>query len=154
MDSKNRIYLPAQLKALMPEQMLKVIDLLFIFQKEDATITYSKKNSLFLHMDEVITDQAIQTAIDINLLLPVGVENGIYKFKINQDVIKKFQEIALKDIQDKNLINLSGNITFKTRMSQGDTSAPKTEMSTEEMQKMILMLQAQLMQKRNSELSY
>lgn len=154
MDSKNRIYLPAQLKALMPEQMLKVIDLLFIFQKEDATITYSKKNSLFLHMDEVITDQAIQTAIDINLLLPVGVENGIYKFKINQDVIKKFQEIALKDIQDKNLINLSGNITFKTRMSQGDTSAPKTEMSTEEMQKMILMLQAQLMQKKNSELSY
>lgn len=154
MDSKNRIYLPAQLKALMPEQMLKVIDLLFIFQKEDATITYSKKNSLFLHMEEVITDQAIQTAIDINLLLPVGVENGIYKFKINQDVIKKFQEIALKDIQDKNLINLSGNITFKTRMSQGDTSAPKTEMSTEEMQKMILMLQAQLMQKKNSELSY
>lgn len=154
MDSKNRIYLPAQLKALMPEQMLKVIDLLFIFQKEDATITYSKKNSLFLHMDEVITDQAIQTAIDINLILPVGVENGIYKFKINQDVIKKFQEIALKDIQDKNLINLSGNITFKTRMSQGDTSAPKTEMSTEEMQKMILMLQAQLMQKKNSELSY
>ena len=142
----NRIYLPLQIKALLPAEAYKVIDLLTVFQKEDGTVSYSKRNAEFLHMDEVICEQAVQTAIDIKLFLPVGVDGGVYRFKLNTDVIKRAQEVSLKDIPEKKMINLSGNITFKTRMKNG-IEEPKggiDDMSYDEMKKMLIQISARM----------
>lgn len=138
---KGKIYLPMQIKALMPSDMYKVLDVLVAFQK-DGIISYSKRNAEFIHVDLAVADQAIQTAIDIKLLIPVEKDGGVYKFKINEDVIKRAQEVSLKDISSKKMIKLSTDITFKSQKNEDKKDVDC--MSYSEMKKMLLMLQARM----------
>ena len=138
---KGKIYLPMQIKALMPSDMYKVLDVLVAFQKE-GIVSYSKRNAEFFHMDLAVADQAIQTAIDIKLLIPVEKDGGVYKFRINEDVIKRAQEVNLKDISSKKMIKLSTDITFKSQKNEEKKDVDC--MSYDEMKKMLLMLQARM----------
>lgn len=138
---EKKIYLPMQLKALMPADMYKVLDVLVAFQKE-GIVSYSKRNAEFIHIDQSIADQAIQTAVDLKLLKPIEKDGGIYKFRINEEVIKRAQEVNLKDIPGKNLIKLSTDITFKNEKKEEKTGIDI--MSYEEMKKMLLMIQAKM----------
>lgn len=138
---KGKIYLPMQIKALMPSDMYKVLDVLVAFQKE-GIVSYSKRNAEFLHMDEAICDQAVQTAVDVKLFIPVGKDGGVFKFKINEDIIKRAQEVSLKDIPGKKMISLSTNITFKSQKKEEKKDVDC--MSYDEMKKMLLMLQARM----------
>lgn len=109
----NRIFLPLQLKALMPADMFKVMDTIFGFQKEDGMVTYSKRNAEFLHIDQAIADQCIQTAVDRKIITPVGMDGGVYKFKINEGTIEAIKHIPLPEIARKPLLKLSDEIKFK-----------------------------------------
>lgn len=134
---EQKIFIPHQLKALLPAEMYKVLDTLFAFQKE-GTITYSKRNSEFLHIDQSICDQCIQTAIDKKIIEPIEMTGGIYRFKINKPLVETAKTLSLSDIPNKPLIKLSEEITFKEQMK---TKQP----SNEELMEQIRRLQAQLM---------
>lgn len=142
METK-KIYLPMQVKYLMPESMYKVIDALVVFQKE-GIVSYSKKMCEYLHMDEPIVEQCVQTAIDINLFTPIDKNGGIFRFKINEDTVKKMNEIVLKDVNHIKLITLSTEIKFKNNSSESKPASDFDDMSEEDMKKMILMMQARL----------
>lgn len=133
----EKIYLPHQLKALLPAEMYKVLDTLFAFQKE-GIVTYSKRNADFLHLDNAITDQAIQTAINYKIIAPIEMAGGVYKFKIVGETIEKAKLVQLTDIPNKPLLKLADEITFKQTMN-------KPEPSTEALLEQIRVLQAQLM---------
>ena len=141
---KQRIFLPLQLYALMPEPMMKLIYLLTVFQKENGEIWYSRRNAYFAHIDEALCDQSIQTAVDIGMISLVGKEGGIFKFKISNDFLEKVQKIPLKDIPEKKAIKLSTEITFKNEKSQSPD-----EMSPDEMKRMIQILSARLNEEEN-----
>ena len=141
MENK-RLYLTLQIKTLMPESMYKVIDILFALQK-DGMVGYSKKTAELAHIDSSIADQAVQTAINHKILIPIGVESGIYRFKLNEDVLKKSLSVDFKDLVGYNLFELATEITFKENMS----SSPD-DMSEDEMKAQILLLQAKLKEKR------
>lgn len=137
---EKKIYLPMQIKCLMPDTMYKVIDLLFAFQK-NGIVNYSKRTCECLHIDVAIVEQCVQSGIDIGLLTAIEKEGGIYRFKINEEAIKKFRNIEWKDVPDIKMIGLSSEITFKNEkkpVSRFD------DMSDEDMKKLILTMQATL----------
>ena len=139
----KKTYLPMQVKYLMPESMYKVIDALVVFQK-DGIMSYSKKMCEYLHMDESIVEQCIQTAIDMKLFTLAEKNCGIFKFKLNEDTIKKMNEIVLKDVNHIKLIKLATEIKFKNNSSESKPASDFDDMSEEDMKKMILMMQARL----------
>lgn len=134
----EKFYLPMQVKALLPSDMYKVLDALMTFQKEGGTITYSKRNAEFLHLDQAIAEQAVQTAINYKLIEPIEQAGGVYKFKINQTTLETAKLTPLTEIPNKPLLKLATDITFKQEMG----SKQKTN---EELLEEIRKLQAQLM---------
>ena len=134
----EKFYLPMQIKALLPSDMYKVLDALMTFQKEGGTITYSKRNAEFLHLDQAIAEQAVQTAINYKLIEPIEQAGGVYKFKINQTTLETAKLTPLTEIPNKPLLKLATDITFKQEMG----SKQKTN---EELLEEIRKLQAQLM---------
>lgn len=139
----DKIYLPMQVKALLPSDVYKVLDALMTFQKE-GTITYSKRNAEFLHLPVEITDQAIQTAINYNLIKPIEMSGSVYKFSINASVLEAAKLTPLTEIPNKPLLKLSNEITFKQEMG---SKQPSTEALLEQ----IRQLQAQLMNQVKNE---
>lgn len=121
----------------MPSDMYKTMITLAAFQKE-GIISYSKKNADFLHLDQAVTDQVIQTAINYKLIEPIEQTGGVYKFKINQTVMETAKLTPLTEIPNKPLLKLATDITFKQEMG----SRQKTN---EELLEEIRKLQAQLM---------
>lgn len=109
---EKRIYLPLQLKVLMQPEMYKTADVLFASQK-DGKITYSKRNSQFLKLDEAITDQAVQTLIDKKIIAPEGKENGYWRFRIIEETLEKYKALDWETVGSAGLIPLSEEIKFK-----------------------------------------
>lgn len=101
----------------MPGDMYKVLDTLFAFQREGC-ITYSKRNCEFLHLDQAVVEQAIQTAINYKIIEPLEMNGGVYKFKINQATIEASKLIQLNGIPNKPLFKLADEIKFKGVMKE------------------------------------
>lgn len=133
----SKIYIPAQVSMLMPSDMYKVMTTLTAFQKE-GIISYSRRNAQFLHLDEAIADQAIQTAINYKIIEPVSAEGGVYRFKLVQPTLEAAKLVQLTDIPNKPLLKPAESIEFKETMK---TKQP----SNEELLEKIRQLQAQLM---------
>lgn len=110
----EKIYLPAQVSYLMPSDLYKVATSLFAFQK-DGEVSYSKRNATYLHIDQAIADQCIQTLIDYKLITPAGQDGGVYKFKINASTIEAAKLTPLTEIPNKPLLRLSEEIKWKNQ---------------------------------------
>ena len=135
----EKIYLPYQVSMLMPGDMYKTMVALFASQK-DGVISYSKRNCEFLHLDQAIVEQAIQTAIDHKLITPVEQSGGVYRFKIIQPTIEAAKMTSVTDIPNKPLLKLSTDITFKN-MSNTKPMTPEEILSQIQTLKQMLMKQ-------------
>lgn len=133
----EKIYLPAQVSYLMPSDLYKVATTLFAFQKE-GEVSYSKRNSTYLHLDQAIADQCIQTLVDYKLIIPVGQDGGVWKFKINASTIEAAKLTPLTEVPNKPCLKLSDEIKWK---NQTTTKA----MSPEEILSQIQTLKQMLM---------
>lgn len=127
----------------MPSDLFKVATTLFAFQK-DGEVSYSKRNATYLHIDQAIADQCIQTLIDYKLITPVGQDGGVWKFKINAPVIEAAKSQPLTEIPSKPILKLSEDIKWK---QQTNTK----ELSAEEILSQIDALKRQLMTKVKAE---
>lgn len=139
----EKIYLPAQVSYLMPSDLYKVATTLFAFQK-DGEVSYSKRNATYLHIDQAIADQCIQTLVDYKLITPAGQDGGVYKFKINASTIEAAKLQPLTEVPNKPLIKLSDEIKWKNQ-------ATTKELSPEEILGQIEALKRQLMTKVKAE---
>lgn len=133
----EKIYLNLKLKCLLPIEVYKVADILFACQK-DGYVTYSSNNVKSMHMPKEVVEIAIQTLIDRQILDQPVKEGNFWKFKINADGIKRYQDSSWDDINEAPALRKSSEVKF--------THQPQTEdMSVEEMKKQIAQLQAMLM---------
>lgn len=107
----------------MPGDMYKVLDTLFAFQKEEGMITYSRKNCEFLHLDQAIVEQAIQTAIDYKLIEYVSQDGGVYKFRILKPTIEVAKQIPLNEVPNKALFKPSDEIKWKEQATTKERTA-------------------------------
>lgn len=135
----EKIYLPAQISYLMPSDLYKVATTLFAFQKE-GEVSYSKRNATYLHLDQAIADQCIQTLVDYKLITPAGQDGGVWKFKINAPVIEAAKLQPLTEIPNKPILKLSSEITFK-QMSNTKPMTPEEILSQIQTLKQMLMKQ-------------
>ena len=133
----EKIYLPYQVSMLMPGDMYKTMVALFASQK-DGVISYSRRNCDFLHLDQAIVEQAIQTAIDHKLITPVEQSGGVYRFKIIQSTIEGAKLTPVTEIPNKPLLRLSEDITFK-QMNNTKPMSPEEILSQIQTLKQMLM---------------
>ena len=145
----EKIYLPYQVSMLMPGDMYKTMVALFASQK-DGVISYSKRNCEFLHLDQAIVEQAIQTAIDHKLITPVEQSGGVYRFKIIQPTIEAAKMTSVTDIPNKPLLKLSTDITFKN-MSNTKPMTPEEILSQIQTLKQMLMKQVKTEQNNDAD---
>lgn len=139
----EKIYLPAQVSYLMPSDLYKVATTLFAFQKE-GEVTYSKRNATYLHIDQAICDQCIQTLIDYKLIEFIEQAGGVYRFKIVQPTIEAAKMSQLTEVPNKPLLKLSDEIKWKQQTTT-------KELSPEEILGQIEALKRQLMTKVKAE---
>lgn len=139
----EKIFLPAQISYLMPSDLYKVATTLFAFQKE-GEVSYSKRNATYLHIDQAIADQCIQTLVDYKLITPVGQDGGVWKFKINASTIEAAKSQPLTEIPSKPVLRLSEDIKWKQQ-------ATTKELSPDEILRQIEALKRQLMTKVKAE---
>ena len=123
----------------MPSDLFKVATALFAFQK-DGEISYSRRNASYLHVDESICDQCIQTLIDYKLIEFSELRGGVYYFKINEAIIEAARLSPLTDIPNKPLFRLSDEIKWKQQAST-------KEMDEKEIMERIRQLQGLLKKK-------
>ena len=133
----------------MPGDMYKTMVALFASQK-DGVISYSKRNCEFLHLDQAIVEQAIQTAIDHKLITPVEQSGGVYRFKIIQPTIEAAKMTSVTDIPNKPLLKLSTDITFK-QMSNTKPMTPEEILSQIQTLKQMLMKQVKTEQNNDAD---
>lgn len=127
----------------MPSDLYKVATTLFAFQR-DGEVSYSKRNATYLHIDQAIADQCIQTLIDYKLITPVGQDGGVWKFKINASTIEAAKSQPLTEIPSKPVLRLSEDIKWKQQTTT-------KELSPEEILGQIEALKRQLMTKVKAE---
>ena len=106
----------------MPSDLFKVATTLFAFQK-DGEVSYSKRNATYLHIDQAIADQCIQTLVDYKLITPTGQDGGVYRFKINASTIEAAKLTPLTEVPNKPILKLSTDITFKNVNNTRELSA-------------------------------
>lgn len=123
---------------LMPGEMYKVMDTLFAFQKEDGIITYSKRNCEFLHLDQAIVEQAIQTAINYKLIEYVDMAGGIYKFRIVLPTLEAAKMINLTEVPNKPLFKPAEAITWKQQANTKERSANEILSEIERLKKELM----------------
>lgn len=107
-----RVYIPSQLSFLMSGDLYKVATALFGYQK-DGEVSYSNRNALYLHLDPAVAEQCVQTLIDYKIIIPTGMDGGVWRFRINVPVIEAAKSQPLTEIPSKPLLKLSTDITFK-----------------------------------------
>ena len=107
---------------LMPGDLYKVASTLFAYQK-DGEVTYSKRNADYMHLDQDVAEQCVQTLIDIKLIEPLEQAGGVWKFKINKPLIEVAKGRPLTEIPDKPLIKLSDAITWKQQATTKERTA-------------------------------
>lgn len=137
----TKIYLNLKLKCLLPVELYKAADILFACQK-DGYITYSPQNARSMHMPKEAVEIAIQTLIDKGIIGSPEKEEKFWKFKINEESIKQYQDSSWDDINNAPVIQMSSETKFTH-----ESSYKQVELSAEEMMQQIKQLQAMISQK-------
>lgn len=117
-----KVFLPYQVKMLLTGDFYKVLDTLFAFQK-DGEISYSKRNCEFLHIDQAIVEQAIQTAIDYKIIEFVEQTGGVYKFRPVIATLEAAKLIPLNEVPNKPLFKPSDEIKWKEQATTKERTA-------------------------------
>lgn len=139
--NESRFYLPMQLKALLEPNIYKVVDALFAYQ-QNGEVTYSSSTARMLHMDEEIADRAVQTIINLNLLVQKPKKEQYYVFAINNKVIEGYRSMDWNDAKKSDIINLADAVYFK---QQQDDKKPASEQpNMEDMMAQLAQLQQQI----------
>ncbi len=148
----EKIFLNLKVKCLLPVEVYKVADILFACQK-DGYVTYSANNPKSMHMPKEVVEVAIQTLIDKNILINPTKEGSFWKFRINENEIKAVQDMSWDDICSAPAIKQSAEIKFTHQQE----SVPIEEcddfdsMSTQQMARMMRMLEARIKEKQLKE---
>lgn len=138
----ERFYLPMQLKSLLEPNTYKVVDALFAYQ-QNGEVTYSSSTARMLHLDEEIADRAVQTAINLNLLIQKPKKEQYYVFAINNKVIESYKVMDWNDAKKSDIINLADAVYFK-QDDKKPASVQPNQPNMEDMMAQLAQLQQQI----------
>ena len=129
-------FLNLKLKCLLPVEVYKVADILMATQKE-GYVTYSTINTKSLHMPQEAVEKALQTLVDRQIFDSPVKEGKFYKFRINSESLKRYNDSSWDDINNAPVMRLAEDVKFTKEQ------APATsEFSQEELMAAIKALRA------------
>lgn len=147
----EKIFLNLKLKCLLPTEVYKVADILFACQK-DGYVTYSSNNVKSMHMPKEVVEIAIQTLIDRQILDQPVKEGNFWKFKINADSIKRYQDSSWDDINEAPALRKSSELKFTHQESVALEESDVIEnMSTQQMMRMMRVLSARIKEEQSKQ---
>ena len=145
----KKTFIPTQLAALLHPIPLKILLYMVNMQGLGSFKIYASALSGILKMKEEHLKIGIQTLIDNNLISISKNEEGHFVAKLNRETFQKFFEIPVGELKNKELLPVSKDVTWDkiqpTKPSRND------DMSTAEIKRMLLMLQAQLKEREQVE---
>ena len=145
----KKTFIPTQLAALLHPIPLKILLYMVNMQGLGSFKIYASALSGILKMKEEHLKIGIQTLIDNNLISISKNEEGHFVAKLNKETFQKFFEIPVGELKNKELLPVSKDVTWDkiqpTKPSRND------DMSTAEIKRMLLMLQAQLKEREQVE---
>lgn len=144
---KKRIYPSQQLVCCLDSKVLKIFLWLCGWQSQGDIKLYIKQMSKFLHLTEKECELGIQTLEDIRLI-DIKKIDQTYIANINAEQVDKYFKIPISKIAEGNGIPMATEVKWNV---EEEEEKPKKEMTTEQMRKMIQMLQIKLQEKEEVE---
>ena len=145
----KKVFIPTQLAALLHPIPLKILLYMVNMQGLGAFKIYASALAGILKMKEEHLKMGVQTLIDNNLISISKNEDGHFVTKLNKDTFQKFFEIPVGELKNKELLPVSKDVTWdKIQPTKPSTN---DDMSTAEIKRMLLMLQAQLKEREQVE---
>lgn len=142
---KEKVFISNQLACMLPPLALKVLNYLVNWQSQVQIKYYDKQFAKMMHLDKSEVEIAIQTLLDLKLITCSMIDQK-WIIELENSQIQRYFKVPMSKVAEHEGFKMSEEITW----NKVDT--PKTEdMSTEQLQKMILMLQAQLNEKKETE---
>ena len=140
----DKAFVSTQLAALLHPVVFKMLYFITCMQGIGNFKIYPTTLAKILKLREKDVMYSIQTLIDNKLITVSKGEDGYFTAKANKDEFQKYLSIQLSELKDKELLPVSKDVTWNQQ------SAPKQQddMSEDEIRAKILMLQAQLKEKK------
>ena len=146
MENKKKVYPSQQLVCSLDARVLKVFMWLCGWQSQIDIKLYVNQMSKFLHLSEEEVELAIQTLENIKLISIKKVDQT-YIANINAEQVNKYFKIPMSKLAESNGIQMATEVTWNLEK----TEHLKKELTTEQMKKMIQMLQIRLQEKEEVE---
>ena len=149
MENKEKVFMSTQLICMLPPMALKVMAYVINWQSQEWVKYYPKQWIKFLKMTEEDIELSIQTLVD-NKLVNVQHDGENWMLQVNKPQVKKYMEVALQKVHDHAGFEMATFTTWnKTKVVEKKQDID--DMSKEQIQAMILRLQAQLNEKKQIE---
>ena len=147
----KKTFIPTQLAAMLHPIPLKILLYMVNMQGIGAFKIYTSALSGILKMKEEHLKIGIQTLIDNNLISISKNDEGHFVTKLNKDTFQKFFEIPVGELKNKELLPVAKDVTWDKIQPAKPSTKNDDSMSTAEIKRMLLMLQAQLKEREQVE---
>ena len=144
MEKTKRIYPSQQLVCCLDSKVLKTFMWLCGWQSQGDIKLYVKQMSKFLHLTEEEVELCIQTLENVHL---IGIKkvDQTYIANINAEQVDKYFKIPISKIAEGDGIPMATEVKWNV---EDEKTSSIEDMTEQQIQSMILRLQAQLNEKR------
>lgn len=147
--AKEKVFLSTQLICMLPPMALKVMAYLINWQSQEWTKFYPKQWVKFLKMTEEEIETSIQTLVE-NKLINVQHDGENWMLQVNKPQVRKYMEVPLQKVHDHSGFEMATFVGWnKTKVVEKKQDVE--DMSKEQIEAMILRLQASLNEKKEIE---
>lgn len=145
---KEKVFMSTQLLAVLPPNVCKMAMFLVNWQNSPSGIMlYEHRFAKTLKMSDLEVRLCIQTLINLKLIDLTNIDNK-WRIEFNPSEWKKYYKIPMDRVIEHEGYKLADKATYD---EVEKTDQPKKEMTTEQMRKMIQMLQIKLQEKEEVE---
>ena len=141
MENKKRIYPSSQLVVALDAKTLKVAMWILGWSSQGSVKYYQKQFAKACKMTEQEVELCIQTLVNCKLI-DVSLVDQTWMLTPNAEQFQKYYDIPMSKVLEGNGIQMAKDVTWN---KQNDSSA---EMSDEELQRQILVLQTMLSERK------
>lgn len=149
---KKRIYPASQLVVALDANVLKCYMWILAWQGHGSVKYYPKQFAKATKFSEDEVERCIQALVDCKLV-DVSYVDQTWLLTPSAEQVQKYYEVPLSDVLEGKGIKMSDKVTWN-KAESGKSSSSGTDfdnMSAEQMEKMVLMLQARLNEKKEVE---
>ena len=147
MEKNEKVFLSTQLLAVLPPNVLKVAAYLVNWQNSpNGIMLYEHRFAKTLKMSDLEIRLCIQTLINLKLIDLTNID-GKFRIEFNPSEWQKYYKIPMDRVIEHEGYKLATKATY----DEAEQEEPKKEMTTEQMRKMIQMLQVKLQEKEEVE---